>query len=300
MKQRYGPKWPPLIEKTAQTDSAHRALMDTVRGAPSRLDSRLRAAVVKEEGLQHAVTDQEKVLLGLEGKLIPYRALQREYESDRVLVESVLQKLKESTLSLGVVQEGNFQVVEPAVQATSLANRRWYIVLGAFVVGALLTTGIVAGLHLLDSSVRTVDSAERLLGLPVLSTVPTIARNSGADRTLAMIQEPGALIAESFRTLRSALTQIGPRDQQQVFLFTSALPGEGKSLVAVNAAVAFAQQGLKTLLVEADLRRPSKVGALLGMGDNLPGIGDYVSGQTTPVIPAPIPRDPPVTSARLP
>ena len=290
MKQRYGLKWPPLIEKTAQADSAHRALTDTVRGAPSRLDSRLRAAVVKEDGLQRAVTDQEKVLLGLEGKLIPYRALQREYESDRVLVESVLQKLKESTLSLGVVQEGNFQVVEPAVQATSLANRRWYIVLGAFVVGALLASGVIAALHLLDSSVRTVDSAERLLGLPVLSTVPTIARNGDASRTLAMLQEPGAVVAESFRTLRSALTQISPRDEPRVFLFTSALPGEGKSLVAVNAAVAFAQQGLKTLLVEADLRRPSKVGALLGMGDNLPGIGDYVSGQTTPVIPAPIPR----------
>ncbi len=290
MKQRYGPKWPPLIEKNAQVDSAHRTLSDTVRGAPGRLDSRLRAAVVKEGNLQRAVTDQEKVLLGLEGKLIPYRALQREYESDRVLVESVLQRLKESTLSLGVAQEGNFQVVEPAVQATSLANRRWYIILGALVGGAVLAAGAVAGLHLLDSSVRTVDTAERLLGLPVLSTVPTISGNNGASRTLAMIQEPGALVAESFRTLRSALTQIGPRDEQRVYLFTSAVPGEGKSLVAVNAAIAFAQQGLKTLLVEADLRRPSRVGALLGMGDQLPGIGDYVAGQVTPTIPTPIPR----------
>ncbi|MBE7158296.1 MAG: hypothetical protein INR62_07655, partial [Rhodospirillales bacterium] len=290
MRQRYGPKWPLLIEKAVQTDSARRTLADVVRGAPSRLDSRLRAATVKESSLQHAVTDQEKVLLGLEEKLIPYRALQREYESDRVLVESVLQKLKESTLSLGVAQEGNFQVVEPAVQATSLANRRWYIVLGALFGGGMLAAGIIAGLHLLDSSVRTVDTAERLLGLPVLSTVPTIPRNNGAGRTLAMIQEPGAVVAESFRTLRSALTQIGPRDEQRVFLFTSALPGEGKSLIAVNAAIAFAQQGLKTLLVEADLRRPSRVGALLGMGDNLPGIGDYVAGQRTPVLPAPIPR----------
>ena len=236
------------------------------------------------------MADQEKVLLALEGKLIPYRALQREYESDRVLVESVLQKLKESTLTLGVAQEGNFQVVEPAVQASSLANRRWYIVLGALVGGALLTAGATAGLHLLDSSVRPVDTAERLLGLPVLSAVPTISRKGGADGTLALLQEPGEVTAESFRTLRSALTQIGPRDQQRVVLFTSALPGEGKSLVAVNAAIAFAQQGLKTLLVEADLRRPSRVGALLGMGDNLPGIGDYVAGQTTPIIPAPIPR----------
>lgn len=290
MRQRYGPKWPPLIEKSAQADGAHRALTDAVRGAPGRLDLRLRAAGVKEDGLQHAVTDQEKVLLALEGKLIPYRALQREYESDRVLVESVLQRLKESTLSLGVVQEGNFQVVEPAVQASSLASRRWYIILGALVGGALLTAGVIAGLHLLDSSVHTVDTAERLLGLPVLSTVPAISGRKVADGTLALLHEPGEVTAESFRTLRSALTQLGPKEGQQVVLFTSALPGEGKSLVAVNAAIAFAQQGLRTLLVEADLRRSSHVGTLLEIRDNLPGIGDHVAGQAPPVAPTPVPR----------
>ncbi len=98
------------------------------------------------------------------------------------------------------------------------------------------------------------------------------------------------MTAESFRTLRSALTHLGPRDEQRVILFTSALPGEGKSLVAVNAAIAFAQQGLKTLLVEADLRRSSPVSKLLEMGNDLPGIGDHVAGQTPPVVPTPVPR----------
>ena len=99
---------------------------------------------------------------------------------------------------------------------------------------------------------------------------------------LALTQRPGSVVAESFRTLRSALALLGPKEGHQVFLFTSAVPGEGKSFVAVNAAIAFAQQGYKTLLVEADLRRPSLAGELPGVQGRLPGIGDYMVGTPGP------------------
>ena len=289
LRERYGPRWPRLVEQVAQTESAHHSLAEAARSAPGRLNSRLRAASVKETNLQGAVTEQEKTLLELEGKLIPYRALQREADSDRVLVDSVLQRLKESTLSLGGGQEGNFQVVEPAVSATSLANRRMYSILGALIAGAVLAAGALAGLHLLNSSIRTVDSAERLLSLPVLAAVPTIVK-PGSGRMLTLAQEPGSVAAESFRTLRSSLALLGgSKHEHQVFLFTSAVPGEGKSFVAVNAAIAFAQQGYNTLLVEADLRRPSLAGELAD-AKRLPGIGDYMVGHPAHVTPTPIPH----------
>ena len=290
LRQRYGPKWPRLIEQGAQTDSARRSLADAARTAPGRLNSRLRAATVKETNLQTAVTDQEKALLGLEEKLIPFRALQREADSDRTLVDSVLQRLKESTLSLGEVQDGNFQVVEPATSAVSLANRRNYIILGALLGGALLTAGIVAGLHMLDSSIRTVDSAERLLGRHVLTAIPTLTDKRGSGGMLALMQQPNSVAAESFRTLRSSLTAVGARETRQVVLLTSAVPGEGKSFVAVNSAIAFAQQGHKTLLVEADLRRPSLAGEMLGIKGKLLGIGDYMAGHPAPITLTPVPH----------
>ena len=228
--------------------------------------------------------------LGLAEKLIPSRALQREADSDRTLVDSVLQRLKESTLSLGEVQEGNFQVVEPATTAVSLANRRNYIILGALLGGALLAAGAVAGLHKLDSSIRTVDSAERLLGRHVLTAIPIVANAGGTGGMLALVQQPNSVAAESFRTLRSSLTATGSREAPQTVLFTSAVPGEGKSFVAVNAAIAFAQQGYNTLLVEADLRRPSLAGGLLGIEGKLAGIGDYVTGSPVPITSTPIPH----------
>ena len=282
--QRYGDKWPAVIEQRKLVENARNNLATAALSAPNRLDSRYQAALAKEQALQRVVSDQEKALLELEDKVIPYRALQREYDSDRTLFESVLQQLKSNTLAMGV-QPASFHVVEPAVPAVPLANKQLLLVGGGAFAGVLLAIGGVAGLFFLDSSIRTVDSAESLLGLPVLSSV-SIMQKSGEPRDfLALIHDPGSPVAESFRTLRSAVSLLGPAEQHRIILFTSALAGEGKSLTAANAAVAFAQQGLKTLLVEADLRKPALAKQLFGLGERLLGLADYMVGEPAAVQP---------------
>ena len=301
MMERYGDKHPKMIEQRALVESARSALAQAARTAPAHLDSRYQAAVAREKELQASVATQEQAMLNLEKLLIPYKELARVAESDKALAESVLQKLKESTLALGSGDPsekstddlGNFHVVEPAVAAESLANRRLYIVLGATFAGALLVASVIAALYFLDSSIRTVDTAERLLHLPVLATIP-IMTDSGEDSSLLpLVKNPNSPAAESFRTLRCALSLLPPKDGGRVFLFTSAVPGEGKSLSAVNAAIAFAQQNLPTILVEADLRRPSIASKLLNMGEKLPGLGDCMAGKMAgqaPVVATPIPN----------
>ncbi len=276
--QRYRDKWPAVIEQRKLVENTRNNLAAATLSAPDRLDSRYQAALSREQGLQHAASDQEKALLELEDKVIPYRALQREYNSDRTLFESVLQQLKSNTLAMGV-QPASFHVVEPAVPAVPLASKRILVVIGATLAAAMLTAGGFAGLFFLDSSIRTVDSAESLLGLPVLTGVPMFQKSQEANDRLALLHDPGSAAAESFRTLRSAISLLGPEKTHRVILFTSALAGEGKSLTAANTAVAFAQQGLKTVLVEADLRKPALAKDLFGLGDKLPGIADYMVGR---------------------
>lgn len=285
--QRYREKWPAVKEQRAQVASARQALNDAVLAAPGRLNAHYQAALAKEQGLQNAAAEQEKAFLELEDKVIPYRALQREYDSDRTLFESVLQQLKANTLALGV-QPASFHVVEPALLATPVSSKRMLLVIGGAIGGALLAIGLIAGLFLLDSSIRTVDNAESLLGLPVLSGVPTMRKPRTPMEALALIHDPGSPAAESFRTLRSAISLLGPAATHRVILFTSALAGEGKSMMAANTAVAFAQQGLSTLLVEADLRKPAIANALFDMGDKLPGIADYMIGEPAAIQLTPI------------
>jgi capsular exopolysaccharide synthesis family protein len=145
----------------------------------------------------------------------------------------------------------------------------------------------------LDRSVRTVDQAEAVLGLPVLAAIPETkdseskkAKN-GKDAPREAIkyrlvdEAPGGVIAEGFRNLRAALSLLGPEVERRLFLFTSALPDEGKSFTSVNYALALAQQGYRVLLIDGDLRRPSvhKVFAKRS-SDQEPEVGvvDYLVG----------------------
>ena len=70
-----------------------------------------------------------------------------------------------------------------------------------------------------------------------------------------MAEAPEGPAAEAFRNLRASLSLLGPETERKVFLFTSALPNEGKSFTSANYALALAQQGHRVLLIDGDLRR---------------------------------------------
>jgi capsular exopolysaccharide synthesis family protein len=85
-----------------------------------------------------------------------------------------------------------------------------------------------------------------------------------------------------FRVLRTSISLLGPVDKRKVTLITSALPAEGKTLVAVNLAIAMAQQGLRTLLIDFDLRKPS-VHKMFGMTkDDRAGLAELLVGTAQP------------------
>jgi capsular exopolysaccharide synthesis family protein len=129
--------------------------------------------------------------------------------------------------------------------------------------------------------------------LPVLAAIPETKdseskqASDGKDESREAIkyrlvnEAPGGVIAEGFRNLRAALSLLGPEVERRLFLFTSALPDEGKSFTSVNYALALAQQGYRVLLIDGDLRRPSvhKVFAKNdGDQDSAVGVVDYLVG----------------------
>ena len=97
-------------------------------------------------------------------------------------------------------------------------------------------------------------------------------------------EAPEGPVAESFRNLRACLSLLGPEAERKVFLFTSALPNEGKSFTSANYALALAQQGHRTLLIDGDLRRPSLHKIFLDAAENpvpeneVQGIVDFLIG----------------------
>ncbi|WP_054680428.1 polysaccharide biosynthesis tyrosine autokinase [Microbacterium sp. No. 7] len=161
----------------------------------------------------------------------------------------------------------------------------------ALAIGALL--GLVIGLayalvrRVVDRRVRTVDGIERELGVPVLGAVPTNKRLSSGDR-LGAAQFDAFLgrgpageagVTESFRQLRTNLRYMNVDDPPRVIVVTSPLPGDGKSTVAGNLAIAMAASGQRVILIDGDLRRPT-VATTFGLPEGA-GLTDVLIGTAT-------------------
>jgi succinoglycan biosynthesis transport protein ExoP len=290
---RYKEKHPRMMAAKAALLEANESLRRAARAQLPLLRNAIAQSKTSESNLQAALHDQQGTALALNRTAIGYQELARQAESDRALYESVLRQIKSTDLTKDI-KTNAVSIAEHAViprQPVSPVPSKTIMfgLLGGLMVGL----AFVFGADTLDRSVRTVDQAEAVLGLPVLAAIPETkdseskkARNGkGAPREAAkyrLVDEaPGGVIAEGFRNLRAALSLLGPEVDRRLFLFTSALPDEGKSFTSVNYALALAQQGHRVLLIDGDLRRPSihKVFAKKGESEGAEvGVVDYLVG----------------------
>ena len=151
--------------------------------------------------------------------------------------------------------------------------------LAGLALGFFAGVGLVLLLGALDDRLKSVRDLEGGLGIPVLGTVPKVAETAGPDRALLARQDKDRQATESVRAIYSAM-KINPGSAAgRVFLVTSTRPAEGKTFIATNLALAFAQHAERVIVVDADLRLPT-VGPSLGFaGDG--GVSRWFNGEMT-------------------
>ena len=146
----------------------------------------------------------------------------------------------------------------------------------------------------LDPSLRTIDQVEQRTGLNVVTCVPLIKKGEvagGGGAKLPVVADRRGVVAEAFRSMRATMAMISGGGKHRVFLITSAIPGEGKTFTSSNFAASLAQQDFRTLLIDADLRKPSV--SKLFFKDNLkPGLSEVLMG-TADVAEATVPTEVP-------
>jgi len=280
--KRYKPLHPRYIAATSELAELREGLDRAVIKGAEGVEQSYRTALATEAELERALKEQEKLALELSRKTIAYTTLSSEVASDRALYEAVLKRLKETDITRNIVRNA-VRVVSPPMALDHPVQPRKARVMALALVGGL---GIGCGLALLgrsmDRSLRTVDEAEQLLDeVPVLAVVPLARRVRSFWDGVPLVYDPASATAESFRTLRASLFLMNRGGRGRTVLFTSAVPNDGKSFCAINTAVAHAQQGVSTLLIDADLRLPS-VGRIFFGEKEMAGLSEVLSEGRSP------------------
>jgi capsular exopolysaccharide synthesis family protein len=292
----YGPNFPKVLRMQAQMKEVDEQISRQSKGIVLQLESDYREAKQKEELIRQALELQKAETNNMAEKMVQYNILKREAEADKALYEGLLTKLKEAGISEGL-KSSNIRVVDPAmIPSTSARPAKARNIALAFLVGLVGGIGLALLREYLDNTVKTPDDVEMLARLPSLAVVPAFGDGkdskrsflgtppgNGHEKRIELVAQhlPKSQMSEAFRALRTALLLSQPEHPPQVILVTSALPREGKTTAAGNLAVTLAQLGDKTILVDADLRKPG-VGRLLNLGTGkYAGLSSYLAGVST-------------------
>ena len=214
--------------------------------------------------LAKSYADQETRLVDTQKRLIQYNIIKREVDVYEGLHNSLLERSREVSVVSGM-EPSNVVVVEWAEKPLSpaLPNKKRNVLLGAFL-GLFFGIGLAFFLEYMNTSVKTAEEVERLTQIAVLGFVPHYQPPHRGRRKAERIQIerisheiPKSVIAENFRFLRTAIQYSFAGHAPKTILVTSAMPSEGKTTTATNLAITLAQRGHRTLLIDADLKKPS-------------------------------------------
>lgn len=246
----YGPNHPEIMRFEYQKRQAEETLKQRLRALRKRLQTEYDVAKKKFEDLDQLLESVKKTTIQSQGEEFrPFRNALADLETERFIYNQLKAKHRQEIITLEVPRNPVeiIDVAEPNRRPVS-PNLFMNVLLSIFV-GLGAGVGLAYFIEYLDTSIKTADDVERILGLPVLGLIPQKVR--------PLIEEgPDSEHAEAYRVLRTNLAFTEGGSNKGAFCVLSGGAGEGKSTTVFNLAFVCAQQGEKVLLIDADLRRP--------------------------------------------
>ena len=262
--------------------------MITLLGNIAHLESRIKSeieteyknSVEEENKFVQAVEEQKKKALELERKIIKYNALQREVETGERVLQIVLNRLKETSIS-NQIQTNNVRVQDLAeVPKKPIRPRKKLNIALAIIVGFSGGVALAFFRDYMDTTIKDPSEIESLLEMPVLGSVPKIrpdGKNIKKKEEIDHIVEKDtySLASEAYRIIRTNLLfSLNHSSSSKSIVITSSVPREGKTMTAINLSVMIANSGERVLLVDADMRKP-RIHTVFKL-QNEPGLSQFL------------------------
>ena len=274
----YRESHPTMILARSELDDLVIKIESEVQKIVVNLGSELEIVRVREANMAREVANLQAKLDSLAGAEIKLAALETELVANEKLYDTILSRLKETDVQDASLVQADARIISYAtVPGAASFPRKRLIVGSAFVASTVLGVLLVLLLEQLDSGFRGREQIENATGVSVLGMVPQLRSGwfSTAQPHDDILDRPNTVLAEAFRTLRTALLLSNVDRPPRTVLVTSSVPGEGKSTTALALARTAAKHGQTCLIIDADLRHPSLHRAF-GVGNDI-GIIDYLS-----------------------
>lgn len=273
-RERYLADHPTVVRLEGDLRSLETALIDAAGEARNSVRTDFIAARAAEQQLQSQVGSLEGATLDEQARAVRYNTLAREADTNRSVYEGLLLRYRELYASAGI-STSNVAIIdqaEPPVSPSSPVLLLNFAV--AFGLGAACAGLIVYTREQLDDRIRAPEDVERKVGLNLLGVIPL----SEFDDLQGELEDPRSNLSEAYSALCSSLL-FSTRGLPKTILVTSAKASEGKSTTSLAVAQGLAHIGKRTLLLDADLRRPSL--HLMVGSSNRVGLSNLLIGEVS-------------------
>lgn len=273
------PEYPELRALREQIKSLDGAVRGEQRATKSSksdgLQAAYQAAAQKENELTRRVDGLKNELLKLRNRSIEYTILQRDVDTNRAVYDGLLQQYKEISVTDGVGKNDVTIVDKAKVPGEPFSPNIPINLLAGLLGGIILGFGGAFLIEFIGDSINLPEEVQRKLNLSLLGVMPSTDKG---DRVSDEASDPKSEIAEAAYSLRTALQFTTTHGAPKSLLLTSSRPAEGKSSVSFALSLAFARQGKRVLLVDADMRRPTFYPGLQSREDEA-GLSNVLTGQ---------------------
>jgi len=266
---------PELKDVNQQITSLEKTLEETRGGAKKvitvNLESNYRKALDREKALRDSFNKQRAETVAQNQAAINYNILKQEIETNKGLLDGLMQRSKENDVSMAGTPNNIHVVDYAAVPKSPIGPQRMQGVFLAAVLALAFGVALALFLDYLDDTIKNPSDIESGLRLPSLAIIPIAGRmtqrflpisralqrsGNGAAPELLINEHGPSAQAEAYKHLRTSILLSTPGRAPKTLLVTSSVPAEGKTTTAVNTATVLAQTGAKVLIIDADMRRP--------------------------------------------